>query len=76
METEKVCKPGDDCAPRLQRQYDEISSVTPLSAAHIKLAGGGGPQIGSSCRFQIFGRCGISRCQGRGSKYPRCSSFN
>jgi hypothetical protein len=33
METEKVCKPGHDCASRLHRQNDETSSVTPLSAA-------------------------------------------
>ena len=35
---------------------------------YMNPAGAGGPQIISSCAFHTFGRCGRSRCQGRGSK--------
>ena len=41
--------------------------ATPTTG-YINPAGARGPQIISSCAFHTFGRCGRSRCQGRGSK--------
>ena len=64
LRREGPCRVGTSGRIRSETFFIERSYVR----SRKKSGRGGGPQMFEVLAFHVFGRCGVSRCQGRGSK--------